>query len=140
MTCDEPEIVGRTPSWGRLLWRGATLRCPACGRGHLFRRWISMAETCPRCGLRFARIEGHWIGAIGINTIVSFTAFLLTTAIGLIATFPDFPVLTLILLNVAVAVIVPLVFYPFSRTLWTGIDIAMRPLEPHEVDWTRVKA
>ena len=49
-------------------------------------------------------------------------------------------VLPLILLNVAVAVIVPLVFYPFSRTLWTGLDIAMRPLEPHEVDWTRVKA
>lgn len=140
MTSEEPEIVGRTPSWVRLLARGALLRCPACGSGHLFRHWITMAETCPRCGLRFARIEGHWIGAIGINTIVSFGAFLLTTVVGLIATFPDFPVLPLILLNVAVAVIVPLVFYPFSRTLWTGLDIAMRPLEPHEVDWTQVKA
>ncbi|MEZ5407238.1 MAG: DUF983 domain-containing protein [Acidimicrobiales bacterium] len=140
MTSEEPEIVGRTPSWVRLLARGARLRCPACASGHLFRHWITMADTCPRCGLRFARIEGHWIGAIGINTIVSFSAFLLTTAVGLIATFPNFPVLPLILLNVAVAVIVPLVFYPFSRTLWTGLDIAMRPLEPHEVDWTRVKA
>ncbi len=139
MTSEEPEIVGRTPSWARLLARGALLRCPVCGGGHLFRRWITMAETCPRCGLRFARIEGHWIGAIGINTIVSFGAFLVTTVVGLIATFPDIPVLPLILLNVAVAVIVPLVFYPFSRTLWTGLDIAMRPLEPHEVDWTRVK-
>jgi hypothetical protein len=99
-----------------------------------------MVDTCPRCGLRFARIEGHWIGAIGINTIVSFGAVLVSTVVGLVSTFPDFPVLPLILVNVTVAVIVPLAFYPFSRTLWTGLDIAMRPLEPHEVDWTRVRS
>ena len=59
--------------------------------------------------------------------------------VGLVATAPHFPVVPLMLSNLAVAVIVPLVFYPFSRTLWTGIDIAMRPLEPHEVDWSQVR-
>ena len=121
------------------MWRGMTKRCPACGQGHLFQRWINMAEVCPRCGLHFERIEGHWIGAVGINTIVSFGAVLIATVVGLVSTFPDFPVGPLMLANLTVAIIVPLFFYPFSRTVWTGVDIAMRPLEPHEVDWTQVE-
>lgn len=139
MTTDPQPSLGQTPRFRRLLGRGMIKRCPACGQGHLFRRWLTMVDLCPRCGLRFERIEGHWIGAIGINTIVSFGAFLITTVIGLVSTFPDFPVGTLMLVNLAVAIIVPLFYYPFSRTVWTGLDIAMRPLEPHEVDWTKVE-
>jgi uncharacterized protein (DUF983 family) len=131
--------LGATPRTARLLGRGLVRHCPACGSGRLFRHWLTMADTCPRCGLRFARIEGHWIGAIGINTIVSFAAFLLTTIVGVLVTFPDIPVLPLTLINAAVATIVPVAFHPVSRTLWTAIDIAMRPLEPHEVDWTQVR-
>ena len=32
------------------LFRGATLKCPACGRGALFRRYLKVAEHCPACG------------------------------------------------------------------------------------------
>ena len=99
---------------------------------------MTIAQDCPRCGLHFERIEGHWIGALGINTVVSFGAILVSLIVGLGATLPDPPVLPLIGVNVAIAVIVPLAFYPVSRTLWTGIDIAMRPLEPHEIDWTKL--
>ena len=115
-----------------------TKRCPICGQGHLFRLWFEMLEDCPRCGLHFERIEGHWIGAIGMNTIVSFGALLAATIVGLVATFPDFPVGPLIATNVGVAVIVPLIFYPFSRTMWSSIDLAMRPPEAHEVDWSKL--
>ncbi|MDH3679415.1 MAG: DUF983 domain-containing protein [Acidimicrobiia bacterium] len=121
-----------------LLLRGATKRCPACGERGLFRRWVRMVDDCPRCGLHFERIEGHWIGAIGMNTIVSFGAILIALSAGLVLTLPAVPVVPLVLTNVLVAVIVPVVFYPISRTLWTGIDIAMRPLEAFEVDWTQL--
>ena len=122
----------------RLLFRGATLACPACGaRGH-FRRWVQMAERCHHCGLTFERIEGHWIGAIGLNTIVSFGALLVFLIVAVALTLPDIPVAPLVAGNIAVAAVVPVLFYPVSRTLWTGVDIAMRPLEAHEVDWTRV--
>lgn len=97
-----------------------------------------MVDDCPRCGLHFERIEGHWIGALGINIIISFGALLIALVVGLIVTFPDFPVGTLVAVNVFMAVVVPVLNQPFSRTLWTAIDIAMRPLEPHEVDWTQV--
>ena len=30
------------------------------------------------------------------------------------------------------AVAVPFLFFPFSRTIWTAIDLAMRPLEFEE--------
>jgi hypothetical protein len=96
-----------------------------------------MVDRCPRCGLLFERIEGHWLGAVGINTIVSLGAVLVALVVGLIATFPELPLLPLIAANVTVAVVAPILFHPVSRTLWTAVDIAMRPLEPHEVDWTQ---
>lgn len=129
--------VGRVPL-GRLMIRGATMACPACGaRGH-FSRWFRMAERCHRCGLVFERIEGHWIGAIGLNTIVTFGTMAVTLAAGVALTIPDIPVGPLMAANIAAAILVPGLFFPFSRTLWTAIDIAMRPLEAHEVDWTIV--
>lgn len=128
-------VSAQPPTW-TLLRRGLLKRCPVCGESKLFSLWLRMVEDCPRCGLHFERIEGHWIGAIGMNTVVSFGAILLTLIIGLVATLPDLPVMPLILVNTSVAVIVPLAFHPVSRTFWTGIDIALRPLEPFEVDWT----
>jgi len=115
-----------------------TKRCPACGAGHQFSRWLNMDDDCKRCGLHFERIEGHWIGAIGINTIVSFGTLLASMVVGFILSFPDFNVGLLTLISVAVAVIVPVAGMPFSKTFWTAIDIAMRPLEAHEVSWTVV--
>jgi len=38
------------PVAGALL-RGLRGRCPACGEGHLFRGYVSVAEECSACGL-----------------------------------------------------------------------------------------
>ncbi len=94
-----------------------------------------MVERCPRCNLKFERIEGHWAGSLGLNTIVSFATLLVVLVVGLIATFPDFPVKRLVTINVIAAVCVPPLFFPFSRTLWTAIDIVMRPLATDEIKW-----
>ena len=32
------------------LWRGILHRCPACGRGSLFRAFLKVADACPACG------------------------------------------------------------------------------------------
>ena len=52
-----------------LLWRGLIKSCPVCGERQLFSKWVKMVERCPKCNLRFERIEGHWVGAVGMNTI-----------------------------------------------------------------------
>ena len=57
------------PSKTRLVYRALRRHCPACGGGNLFRRWFTMADRCPTCGLASDRVAGHWIGAVGINTI-----------------------------------------------------------------------
>jgi uncharacterized protein (DUF983 family) len=31
------------------IWRGARLRCPACGRGRLFNGYLSTNDACPEC-------------------------------------------------------------------------------------------
>lgn len=116
----------------RLLLRGARGRCPVCGGGRCFERW-DIKERCPTCEFEFERIEGHWIGSIGLNTIVSFTTLFLVLAIGFIVTVPDIPVVELTVVAVVVALVMPVLFHPVSKTLWTAIDLCMRPLEPGEV-------
>lgn len=112
--------------------RALLLRCPACGAGHLFSRWTRMVPVCPRCGLRFERTEGHWLGYLGLNTIVSFSLLFVVLVVGFILSYPDFDVVPLLVAGVLVAVVFPVVFLPWSRTLWTAIDLRMRPLEPGE--------
>jgi uncharacterized protein (DUF983 family) len=122
------EVAPLTPK--RLLWRGVTKRCPVCAERHLFRRWFSMVDTCPRCGLRFEREQGGFIGAIGMNTIVSFGAILVTLVGGFVIQGDQRRVAPMLIALVAVAVIVPLAFFGSSQTLWSAVDLAMRPLEP----------
>ena len=39
------------------LLAGLTLRCPACGRGKLFSRYLRIAERCPACGTALRDID-----------------------------------------------------------------------------------
>jgi uncharacterized protein (DUF983 family) len=122
-----------------MLVRGVLRACPVCGQRGLFHRWLDMVEDCPRCRLHFERIEGHWLGAVGINTIVTLAALVVSLVVSLYLGYPEFPMVPLISVNLAVAVVVPVAFYGSSKTLWTAIDIILRPLEAYEVDWTRVR-
>jgi hypothetical protein len=92
-----------------------------------------MAEHCPRCDLRFERVEGHWIGAIGLNTVVSAAAILVVIAVGTVLTAPDIPFVPLVAAALVTAVVMPLLFHPISRTLWTAVDLSVRPIDPDEL-------
>lgn len=124
-----------TPRWRTLMWRGATRSCPACGRRKLFGWKLVLPTNCPRCGLKFERIEGQSVGAVGMNTIVTFFLLMVVMVVGMVATFPDFPVTPLVVLSVAVALVHPILFHPTSQTLWSAVDMLMRKLDPDEVDW-----
>jgi hypothetical protein len=75
-----------------------------------------------------------YIGAIGMNTIVTFVLLFVVLVTGFVTTYPDPPLVPLLLACVATAGLFPLAFYPVSKTLWLAIDVAMSPLEPGEAD------
>ncbi len=116
----------------RILSLGLTMACAVCGQRGLFRRWVVMTADCPRCELHFERHDGHFVGAVGINTALSFTIGLTGLVAFFIATYPDIPTGPPVFLIGFGAAAVPLLLYPVSKTLWTAIDLVMRPLEEGE--------
>jgi uncharacterized protein (DUF983 family) len=113
----------------RALGRGIRKRCPRCGRRRIFRRWFTLVERCPGCGLRFEREEGYWVGALIVNLAVTSAAFLVVLVGGMIAFWPDVPWVGLTVAAVLVNVVVPIVFYPFSKTIWMALDVALHRMD-----------
>ncbi|WP_419911605.1 DUF983 domain-containing protein [Candidatus Poriferisodalis sp.] len=120
----------------RVLLRGLTLACPSCGGRGLFRRWglFAIRERCPHCGLKFERMEGHWLGAVAVNTVVSAAAVILTVVVAMLVWGTDVSRGLLLALAAPVGVAVPVLFDPVSRTLWTAIDALVRPPTPADFD------
>ena len=107
-----------------MLGRGATQRCARCGSGHLFHRYFTMVDDCPRCGLHFEREEGYWAGALAINIGVAGAVFIVTFGVALALTVPDVPVAPLLVILIPLMILVPLLGYPFSKTVWVAVDRA----------------
>ena len=122
-----------------ILLRGLFAHCPACGGRHIFHRWFHMAERCPTCTLRFERVEGHWIGSIGTNTMVIFTTMFVVLLSVTLLSYPNTPGPWFLWTSIGIAVLGPILFLPPSRMLWTAIDLLMRPLRPGEIDPRFVK-
>lgn len=100
----------------------------------MFRRWFQMEPRCPTCTFMFERVEGHWIGSLGLSTTVVFGVMLLVLLIGSLAGYPHPPFHQLLVAEITIALVGPLLFFPSSRMVWTAIDLLMRPLKPGEID------
>lgn len=88
-----------------------------------------MAPECPTCGLVFSRVPGHWLGSWFLNVCVVQTLVIGILAIGVGVTWPDPPIVWIGIGAGLSALVAPLAFFPISRTLWTAIDLVMRPLD-----------
>jgi Protein of unknown function (DUF983) len=92
-----------------------------------------MKPECPRCSLHFEREQGYWTGALAINMIATGGLFALVFVTLLVLTIPDVPVLPLLIVLVPEAILGPIVYYPFSKTVWVAIDRAfLQRLDPNE--------
>lgn len=88
-----------------------------------------MAPACPGCGLVFRRAPGHWLGSWFLNVLVVQTVLVVGISVLVAATWPSPLAWFEVAGVVVVALAVPVVFFPYSRTLWTAIDLVMRPLD-----------
>lgn len=111
-----------------LAGRALRRRCPYCGGGGIFQGWFSLRERCPRCEVSFNREEGYFLGAYAVNLIVS-------ESIGLgIALYLIFgtalsraALIWQELVAVALVVALPILFFPYSRTVWMALDLLADP-------------
>jgi uncharacterized protein (DUF983 family) len=103
---NEP-IEPQKPHIRTVLGRGLRKRCPHCGQGRIFRKWIEMYDRCDVCGLVYQRNPGDtwlfWIIGdripIGVGIVALFfglrprgllqlAAFFLAMVVPLVATMP----------------------------------------------------
>jgi uncharacterized protein (DUF983 family) len=122
------------PAVLRMVRRALVLRCPWCGARRTFLRgWFRRHDRCRTCGIRWRREEGFELGALALNTVLTFGALAVAMIIGFVATAPDIPVLPFVLSLAAVAVLMPIVIYPFTYTLWLAIDLRVHPPDAAEL-------
>lgn len=112
---DPPSLMGK-------LSRGIRKKCSRCGGGRLFTRWFTQQADCPTCDLHFERQNGYFLGAMMVDFAITEFVFVAVLIISLAATWPDLPVGKLTLLLVTTNLLVPLLFWPFSRTLWIAME------------------
>ncbi len=123
-----------TPLRRTLFARALRRRCPICGGGPLFVNWLRMKDHCPSCGIRMRRGEdGYTLGALWFNLflaeLITTTSFVVTLA----RTWPTPPWDLLQIIGPIEAIIMPLLVWPFARTLFLAFDLCVRPLDQKDL-------
>jgi uncharacterized protein (DUF983 family) len=100
-----------------LIRRALARRCPLCGRGALFRTHFRMNRECANCHAIFWKDPGESLGAMYVDYAVAAGAFLAAwLVLALVTNWSDLAQLVVLSVIAAVSVVV---FYPFSRSVWT---------------------
>src|SRR5437588_1529773 len=108
-----------------MLKRGLRQRCPVCGRGKIFAGFFKTYEKCPVCGFEFEREPGYYTGAMAINLVVS--ELLIAIVAVPLAASQVVPVSTLIILGVTLPILLPILFYRPTKSLWMSFDHFIHP-------------
>lgn len=126
-----------------MLGRALLRRCPWCGgRGAWLKGWFGKVDRCRTCGLQYDRqLVGFELGATAINVILTLGSILITVVVGFIVTMPDIAVLPILLVALGMGLLIPLLVYPYTQTLWMAVDLLMRAPDDDELaDWALASA
>ena len=102
---------------GRALRR----RCPYCGGSGIFDGWFTIKRRCPHCRTVYAYEDGYFLGSYVVN--IGFTEILTVLIVIWMLAASGMSVLQMQIVGVALAVALPIVFYPFALLLWIALDI-----------------
>jgi len=109
--------------------RAITRRCPYCGSPGIYDGYFALREQCPKCGVRFEREEGYFLGAYALNLIVAeFVGLGLAIILIFKTDLRDLQLIWQELIAVTLAIAFPVAFFPYSRTVWIAMDLAFHPL------------
>jgi hypothetical protein len=77
---------------------------------------------------------GFELGAAAMAAMITLGPLVAALAIVLAVTWPDSPVVPLMAAFIPAALLLPIVTYPLSYTMWQALDLAMRPAVPDDFD------
>src|SRR3954471_16312917 len=111
-----------------LFWRVIRLRCPNCGGGPIFCSWFRVRRYCPSCGLPLERDEqGYQVGSYMFNIVAAELIFVLVFLGITLITWPSPPWVLLQYGGIVLMILAPIIFFPFSKTLFLAFDLLFRP-------------
>lgn len=84
-----------------------------------------MRSACDRCGLRFERAPGYFVGAIYVNYAV--TAVLVIGGYLTLWALGPVPTAWQLALWIPVVLVFPLWFFRYSRSLWLALEYLVNP-------------
>lgn len=113
-----------------LIKRAFTKRCPQCGGKDIFKHYIELKQNCPTCGYRFEREEGYFLGGYALGVV--FTGLIPLILLVFAFIYTDYDWITLELIFIPMAILLPLILFPYTRTLWMMIDLWIHPTEHTE--------
>jgi len=125
-------ITRPTPGAILLIVRGATGACPVCGQRKLRRGLANIVPQCPQCQFVVERRSGHFVGAVGVSTVITFFLILVALLAGIAVFWPNPTAVELAVAPMLIAVIVPVLGHPVAKTFWAALDLLMHPLGPGE--------
>lgn len=103
-----------------LFFRALRLRCPACGKGQIFRGWFTMNDQCSECGRPFQRGPGFFLGSIYFN--YSVTAILVIAIYFLVFVSGALTDRQVLVALTTFVFLFPLWFFRYARSLWIAFD------------------
>lgn len=108
--------------------RGLQRRCPYCGGRGIFSNYFVLRDRCPTCGVQFEREDGYFLGAYAFNLIFSeFLGLGLALAIIFGTAMRHAELLWQEALALSLAVLFPVLFFPYSRGAWMAFDLTFHP-------------
>lgn len=98
-----------------------------------------MKPACPSCAQLFDRGESddYWLGAYMFNLVAAEMAAVVVSVVVVIASWPNVPWNFVWGLSIGLALVMPILFFPFARDLWLAWDLYFRPTAPGDAGAAR---
>ncbi len=74
------------------------------------------------------------MGAVIINTTVTFATFIIVFISLVATTWPDVPWPAVMGVTIIANALIPVVFYPISKAIWLALEMSWHPLESGELE------
>lgn len=123
-----------------MLWRAVRRRCPWCGgKRAFFIGWFAKGPSCATCGLRWRRGDvGFELGAAAIAAVITLGPLVVALGVTVAIMWPSVAVVPLLGALGVSALVLPIITYPLSYTIWQSLDLLMRPVAIDDFDAQRI--